>query len=816
MHAHRTPSIDRAGCFDLNQNTLGGQMTMHGMNRFIALPLALSAVAGTAAPATAFAQDGGAIGLEEIVVTAQKRTESLLEVPLSLQALSGEALVDRGVQTITDLETVTPNLVVSDAFGFYNPFLRGIGSSVTGTYTENSVAVYVDDVPRPRMTGSTSMVNLERVEILKGPQGALYGRNATGGAINIITREPEDSFTATARASVGKFSTRQFEGYIGGPLSHAVSMNVSASLRKHDPFEENRAPGGIDIQNQDVRTASAKLNWQVTDEFKLSFRADYIDQDDAGGFGWHQRTPGSVAEIQAALAASGGDPLALLALPPTTQRAYFLAALFPASGVPGDPSLPQLVQAFNPNFDAAAVAANPLPTMRSSPDFGHTYMDQDSIGNHKREKGASIKADWSLPAFDFTSITGYREVKQNGDIELDATDIPFLGFTSTFDSETWTQEFRVLSKDEGRFTWLAGVSYFRDRNDDQIVGQSYGFAFPPGTITAKTDVDAYAGFVQATYDLTEALSVTGSVRYSHEKKEVSYPGQLVTLGQPFKASKTESKTTPALTIDYKLGQGGLVYARYAQGFKSGGINSFTSPFALGVVDANGNPVPVANKFDPEEVNSFEVGYKGAFLDDRVRFSSAAFYYDYKNLQVQRVGGPSGGTALIVNADKARVYGLEADLHAKMSRSLTASLSLGLLDTKYQDFKSSPQSDAFGIPPFDNDGNQMLNAPDVSASVGLDYVQPIGSNLQIAGTAIASYRSKFFFDAEETPDLKQPGYWVANFRLGLRSVDQHWGVYGFVDNAFDKHYLAGGQSNAAGVVALYSAPRVYGITFETKW
>ncbi|MET0547489.1 MAG: TonB-dependent receptor [Caulobacterales bacterium] len=754
------------------------------------------AVAGVLlAPGAALAQAAeSSTSLEEIVVTAQKRSENLIQVPLAIQAVTSDALQNQGITRMEDLQTVVPGLTIQyGQGGTLSPFLRGVGNALSGNYAENSVATYVDDVPRPRMRGANALPDVERVEVLKGPQGALYGRNATGGAVNIVTRDPGDKFTGNASVSAGDFNLIEANGYVSVPLTDQLGFNVAVSRRERDGTVNNlatnttnplRLPGGpagfpatgpksdFDFEQIDSTTLTSKIKYAPNDRFTATLRGDYTRLNDTQASGWVQRDPAVLAGTLSFL---------------TGQ--VFTPADF-ATGKPGKTG----------------------------------YADQAPVHDVK-DYGTSLKLEGDLGAVTVTSVSAFRKTREVASIDIDGTAIPVAGFTAFFRSETFSQELRFASNTDGPFSWLAGGTYFKDKVKDETSGE-IGLILVPGvgpTLTrdqvlngqyprislpatrGDIDADSWAIFGQASYDLTQSLEVIASGRYTEEKRDIIFPAQINTGPTDITGGRKEHAFTPALTLNYALPTEGLVYLRWAKGYKSGGVNNLLNPTAL---DLLGNPVGI-NEFKPEKLTAYEAGYKAELLDRRLRLTAAVYHYDYKNIQFQRVLSPQA-TSVVLNAQKAKIDGAEFEVAARLNDVFTLSGGVNYTDAKYKRFQVAD------IVNFDASGNRMVSAPKLSGQVTLDADQPISDSIHLVGSGTVSYKSSLYFDPENTAANRQKAYAVVNGRVGLTMADGQYGAYVFARNLFDKTYALFGQTNSVGTVVNYGERRLIGVTLEAKF
>lgn len=741
------------------------------LGKIAALSLSATAVCS---PGAALAQSGqpadANTGLDEIIVTAQRRSETLISVPLSISAISGEALDDTGIQTLSDLKFQTPGFISQSGTGYTQLFIRGIGNIIY-VGADPSVATFIDDVPRPYGSLVDNFINVERVEVLKGAQGGLYGRNATGGVVNIITRQPGEEWEMQGRVSAGEYETVEAAAYVNAPISDMIAANFSVTRKVHDPYVKNIArpnpypPGTTTffgnpnsvvtigkLNDADFYALDGKLRFQLNDNFKLTLAGDYSKKWDADGNGWVQQNP-------------------------TLNYLVYLG-------------LGARVGLNNP------IAPWPEPPRRSAYDAIGSY-------SHTVDYGGSAKAELSLGGIDITSISALRWNNSNFRGDIGAAPVGMAGFQTDFDRHSFYQEVRAVSNVEGPLRFLGGATYFKDKIESEIVTVFLGFNLPGPTVSTVRTRN-YSIYGEVSYDLSERLTLTGSLRYVEETKRALFPAQ---AGFPITRAKTkQNKLLPSATLSYDIGDG-VLYARYARGFKTGGINPIVSPQAFG--NAPGST------FGPEVVDAFEAGYRASLFDRKVQFTSAIFYNDYKGLQIARAGNAANPqvTNAILNAGTARTYGAEASITWRVALPLTLSANLGYLNAKYKKagYPGSPVVD-----PFIADGNLMALAPKWQGGASLDLDQPVADKFRLKANVLYSYVGKYNHQYEEDPLLVQKGYSLVNLRAGVATMDDHLGIYIFANNVFDEYYTIFGTKNSLGVLTTEGPPRVIGGTLEFKF
>jgi iron complex outermembrane recepter protein len=774
------------------------------------------ASAALAAPLT-LTPAWGATEDDTIVVTAQRREESVLNVPLSIQATSGETLQETGIKQITDLQFTTPGYNVSDSNGYTQIFIRGVGNAIF-VGADPSVATFIDDVPRIYGSMVNNFVNVERVEVLKGAQGGLYGRNATGGVVNIITRQPStEDRRMDARLAFASHNTVEAEAYLNLPLADFAALSVAFQRRDSDPYFENIAPhnpytaamfpgvvGGItfipnhpnglppafsvpgfgdfypytaqqtanffnsgvnaeDVGDQNFYAVDGKLLIRPTDTFKITFAGDFSNKDDSQGNAQFQVAP-----------------------------AYELNALrgtFAAFGIPT-------------NFPDDLIIGNPPKFKVANGTPGFVRL---------KDWGVSATAVLGLSNIDLTSITAYRKQHTEFLDDLGASSVPFTSAFVDNRKHYFYQEARAVSAFEGPFQFIAGASYlnsyFNGATDVSVLTPLLSFP----VARAIDRIKNYSAYLQVAYDFTEDLTLTASGRYVYEKNSAFFPLSNTPL------SFTQEKFLPSATLSYRLA-GGNVYARWARGFKSGGINPVADPTAFEGHLSSGSV------FEGELVDTFEAGFRGNLLDNRVQVTAAVFYNDYANLHTAaHARAEKAATVIlaIINAGTARSYGVEGTVSWRATPSLTFTAAAGYLNAKYKNF-SHPGDEI--LDPFDLSGHVMTNSPEFQGSFNANLDQPINDRINLVANVLVSHTSSVFYQVSGNhcdpgeivgvtclPDAIGEPYTLVNARLGFKTSDNRVGLALFANNLFNEAYVTFGNSNAGNTTQFtWGNPRIIGV------
>ena len=724
---------------------------------------------------TAAAEDSQ--GIQEIVITAQKRAESLQEVPISVTALTSDELAASNIQGQVDLPKLTPNLNFTVNSGFASPYIRGVGTQFGNPGLEPSVSVYMDDVYIPRASSALfGFADIKRIEVLKGPQGTLYGRNATGGAIRIITNDPVmDEWDAKMQATVGSYQTRVLSGVLNAPLGEGVAMRISAQHEQNRGYMRNLAPGGdangeTRGQNKDMQIYTAKVVAKGDSPLKLTLTADYARKDDLD----------SVAEAN--LFRTGPEQIGL------------------AVGGLGS--------------DGFYTYAN------DGQDFLNTWA-----------WGYSGRLDYALDAVTLSSITGYRREYEKNCADIDGTSAPVQPVCGKPNTKQVSQELQVTSNSEGPLRYVAGLYYLHEEGGYPFTVQ---IAFDPDVgLSSSGDnlrVNSYAPFAQVDYDFSDQWSLSLGARYTWEKKKLKesfaglvplidgypVPGAPLTpvpevcgpCGDPGKSENFNEFTYKA-TVSFKPIERTMLFGTISRGFKSGGMNL---P-AFGEV----------NVVDPEILTMYELGFKSTF--SVVRWNTSVFYYDYKDLQISITDQTTGGTR-IENAAKSRPKGVETDVEWLVMDDLEVGAGGGYLDAKYKDFNGDvyvPCAEAVpGTPPADVcdgrgglglalltgqdlSGNRLVNAPKWTGYLRGQYTHDVGGWGVLTLSSILNYRSVAYFDSGNLFDDKKRTLLSAKIFWSSPNEKYFASVYG--ENLTDKKYNTVESPQATGGWRNAAAPRM---------
>ncbi len=797
-----------------------GKQAGHGL----VLAAAIAAVL-TGAPVAVHAGQSPAVddGLDSIVVTARRREEQAQDVPLAISVLNSAAIESTGTFNVGKLTQLQPSI----QFYSSNPRnsaanIRGLGApfGLTNDGIEQGVGIYIDQVYYSRAAATTfDFLDVEQVEVLRGPQGTLYGKNTTAGAINVTSRKP--SFVPEGRAEVtyGNLGFTQAKGSFSAPLiDDKLAFRLATSYTSRDGTIYN-VTSDQHINELDNLGFKGQLLWRVKDGLDVTFAADYTHQDPVGYGQIYVRTGATQR------------PLA---------RQY--AALAAASNNYAPPSLDP--------FDRLT-------------DLDAELTAEQMFG------GGSVLVEWDVGPGQLTSVSAYRKWDW-----YPANDRDFIGLPITTLSQNpskqrqWTQEVRYAASSD-RIDYVAGVyGFYQTVDTDGLQAQGplasrWLLANPNGNnpaildgLRSSNDIGlkntSAAAFGQVTWHVTEDLRVQPGLRFNYDKKEGKYiatvtngtntaltAAQLGVLApQSYQPEFDDTNLSGDFSVSYDFSSDILGYVTYARSFKSGGINLSGLP-----LDANNAPITAVATVQPEEVNHYEAGLKTQWLNRTVTLNLSAFWDEISEYQATVTNSQANVIrGYLANADKIRVRGLEADLSARVSDRLNLYLNSAFTDHEYVEFPdapcppelsggttataanpASPAGTPGGFsPPFcDISGQWLPGISKVALSYGFDYTLP-AQLLGQPGAAYlgfdGSYRSKFSSNPSRSAYTDIEGYSLANLRLGYRT-EKGWDVYAWVRNAFDEGYfeLLSTQASSTGlVVGQPGDPRTYGLTLKASF
>jgi iron complex outermembrane receptor protein len=795
-------------------------MRNYFMNRQVRIGAAVRrvlwmAAAGTAVMSPAVAQQAAesSAQLEEVVVTARKREENLQNTPVAISAFTAAALERQEITSTADLDRVTPNL----QFTGYAPlsgnnsaaqiFIRGIGQTDPSSGVDPGVGLYIDDVYMGRSVGGVmDFRDVSGVQILRGPQGTLFGRNTIGGAVLLTTNLPGKEFGGTVRAGVGDDNLREAFAALNVPLGDTLGARVSVGARKRDGYV-TRIVDGVDLGDENTMTAQLSMLWNATDNFTVTLRGDYTHEDE------------------------NGSPFVFAAI---NENQAFPAAISRGSGCPGatfpPPSVP--VNTVDPR------CANDATWNLGPFTNGGTAPVESTLTNW----GTSLTANWKLnDAFTLKSITAYRSLEWTGLRDADNTALLILHTDYQSNGDQFSQELQALFEAK-RLHGVVGAFYFEESILDYL---QVPFAAPPPAVaaagpnaasrdnqTADINNDNLALFTQWTFDATDALSFSAGARYTEEHKGIQLlaftttpitaatviPTQMrpytisPTTGLPVSSNaiipgtnsyglhinpipykNTYDSVTGSASVQYRFTDNVMTYVSWSQGFKSGGFNQRYN-------DVTVNYLPIS--FNEEKAETYEAGVKSQF-GGVFRVNAAVFHTKYTDMQLTyRIGI----VPLLFNAGAASIDGAEVEF-TYAPGNLIIEGSMGYLDDSFDSITTVPGATATVGP-----NNSLPFTPEFSANIGIGYDFKF-SDLKLTPRVDLSYTDSQYFDAANSVEVAQnDAVTVVGASVTLGSDDGKWKVKAGANNLTDELYPVAGNSSfttSAGYAEIiYARPRNY--------
>ncbi|MGR4975794.1 TonB-dependent receptor [Pseudomonas sp. LARHCG127] len=764
----------------------------------------VSADAGLEAPS--------ALTLDETTVTARRREEDPQDVPIPINVLYGDQLDEAGLHRLQDIQQRVPGLVVSGHDARYAGFgLRGFGATAYNDGLEGSVGTYVDGVYQARQgMAFTELMDIERIEVLRGPQGTLFGKNTTAGALNIITRQPTFQPEANLEATYGERGLREYRGTLSGPLQDDV---LAGRLNVFDGASEGAVENlqdGSRLGDSDSQGLRGQLLWTPNSDFSARLIADYAEQNEAGNV---------------LLVNHYSEQ--------TRKRAKFL-------GYP---------------------LAEPDPYQREN--------RIDAPGRPRTlQNGVSLELNWDLDeAMRFTSITAYRDWDYHASRDGDSTALSVAESETELGHLQFSQEWRLSGSAGSSVDYVAGLYYLRQQLDRQIDAEFGPDAAPwfvgdqlealqkifgvsladprqvPSVLLdgarqrydGEQKGDSRAIFGQLSWRPIDPLEFTGGLRYSQERKDgwvsrdVSNLAPLTGLPPVFQAggqllrdialgsayyredSIKENNVSGLLSVSYSFTDAVMGYVSWSRGYKAGGINfDVVGPFT-------------APTFEPERATSLELGMKTRFWDERALLNLAVYQTDVDDYQALTYSPPTSLFAPplrdnLINVGKVRLRGIELDSAWQLTPRLTGRLGVAWSDARYRSFPNAPCPPASGQWTCDLSGERLYNAPEWNLSSGLDHTHPLPYGLEAFSGIDYSFRTGYYGTLEGGEGSYQPGYGLTNLRLGLRSQDRAWEVEGWVRNVFDRNYITAVYSllGAGDYGVMTGSERTVGTTVRLRY
>jgi len=741
------------------------------------------------------AQNTQKSGLEELIVTARKREESLMETPVSITAFGDDELTSMNVSSVDQIAEQTPNLVfdstsnISGSSNSASIFIRGIGQRDYTLAVEPGVGIYIDDVYLAHSLGNVlDVVDVERIEVLRGPQGTLFGRNSIGGAVRVVTKKPTDEFGGMAELVVGDYDRRDIKGQINIPLTDTLYFRASGASMQRDGYVKRPFLGDT-TGDKDSTSVVGQLRWVPTDNFTADFMVtDVRDR-------------------------SNGAPMVLLVAespPPAGSGPQKFADQVAPAIANFDPDVNDKL--FGPKFIGFNGHGCPCTDSSDTP-----------IAQSLNTTSFALTLDWQInDNLAVKSITGYRDLRtffgRDGD-HVPYTQQVELHFFTKY--QQWSQELQLSGTAfHDRFTWMGGAYYYTEggRSDDFIDFATLDLLSGGGFQT-----DSWSVFGQGTFDFTDKLSLTLGARYTDEEKTAIIDGtnhQVVTAflgGNSFKTPANPpfqvvppgtfkdsiDRTDPYVNLTYNFTDDLMTYVSYSEGFKGGGVQ------------VRNGPIGFLPRFGPETAKVWELGAKWATLDDRMNISLAAFTTDYSNLQITANVTPPGfqPTSVVTNAGNADINGVELEVHTRLVSHLGVNAGLAWLDAEYSNLLRDENGD-INVPGVTLNSD-LPNAPEWQFNLSAFYEIETKAGL-FTPRADYNYTDKQFNDAQNNKSLLRKDANMLNLSIGYESDNGHWSGSLFVTNVLEEQFILAGFDGGFYADGAISPPRQWGLRIRTSF
>jgi iron complex outermembrane receptor protein len=724
----------------------------------------------------ALAQEG-ARAIEEVIITARRVEESAQDVPLAVTAFGEKQLEQAGIADVGDLAKSVPSFNAVPTTGRKSAttfMIRGQKPSDVIVTVDPAVGVYVADVPIVRTygLGTASALDIQTLQVLKGPQGTLFGRNTTGGAVVITPNEPTQELEGSIKAGIGNFSQRTLEGVANLPINDTLAARVAVVSNSHDGYIENRVAGGHDFGNENTLTWRASLKWMPTDQLTSTLFLDGFDaRDDGVGVGLTYGVGATFAPLAAAQAA---------------------ADFHSSAGNNG-------VRGRRPLGDVQVLGASNTTTY----DLNDIY---------------TIK-----------NVVAWRSVKQHDITDLDGSQAPILATDQRSDIEQFSEEIQLIASYD-KLDLISGLFWFKERGDDG----AYALQGPATSLSGGSATnESYSIFSQGTYHVTDDLNVTLGLRWSHDDREYIANAQDLEAGNWLcgiytsqtsgvranaagtcrpEASDNFEEPTYNLSVDYKVADRQMVYAAARHGYRSGAFSSRAATLDDFVAAQQ------------ETVDDYELGYKGDFDigTTLMRLNAAVFYSDYQDMQRLRTRfatTPTGGSKLyntIENAGQATIQGAELEATWSLTDDLTISGFYAYIDAEYDEWDGT---NALGAPA-DLSANKFngvpLNSGSVTVRYRLPFIDVALGDVYVQGNAYHQSKTALW-DTQDLPGSTQDGYWLYNARIDWENVmGQPLDISLWGKNLADEEYFVGALVTGGFSTGYIADPKTYGIEAKYKF
>jgi iron complex outermembrane receptor protein len=714
---------------------------------FYSTPVMAQAVVSPATPSGAVEAENSRSTVGEIVVTAQKVAQNLQKTPLSISAVDSQDLARRNVVSANDLQL--PNVTFGQFKSDSQITIRGIGNDNLTIGGDPGVAFHQDGVYLTRgALVSGGFFDIDRVEVLRGPQGTLYGRNAVAGVVNVITTKPTDKFEGMGDITYGNYNNIRVRAAINIPLSDTLAARVSGTVDQHDGYVLNTFTGNK-IEDSQFYGVRGLLAYRPDANYDLLFAV--VNE--------HRRGSGLIRRL------------------------------------------------LTPQTSPEIIAMNPEPDPGDPWKVSHNDDDKEIVDH----TGVSLTANFNFGGAKLRSITAYNTSRTFQFLDLDDTSANYVKVSRDDRDRTFTQELQLNGRVADRVDWIVGAFYM----DSHVFNNVPYNLVPVGQLLLEADqkLQAYAGFAQLTWSVTDSFRLTAGIRYSHERKKLFEQNTyapaffgLPSTALPVVVSRntvyTNGAWTPHFGAEYDISQDVLAYASVTRGFKSGGFNA--SSFAP--------------SYEPEFVWSYEAGLKSTFFDRRLRANLSVFHYNYGDLQVT-AKQPGDLVFTITNAASAKVDGVELELVAVPVDGLRIDATIGYLDAHYESLTTADATRP-GLGTLDLAGFKLPRSPTWKGSVGIEYAYAFAAGAHLTPRVDMNFQSVSYFTPFNVASASQPAYAKLNASLNYEPADANWRITAFVKNLTNKSIISGAivsqQTSVNVYEGFYEPPRTYGATLAFKF
>ncbi|NOX50198.1 MAG: TonB-dependent receptor [Gammaproteobacteria bacterium] len=782
------------------------RFVLTSLSTFFVMAICLTGVSALLGlPKVAHAQSAGVeykSVVEEIVVTARRRSESLQETPISITAMTARDLEARNLTNLVEVGRFAPNVQMNVSPGGSGGgsnaqiYIRGIGQTDFLFTTDPGVGIYVDGVFHPRTLGGVmDLLDLERIEILRGPQGTLFGKNTIGGAVSLTSSKPTGEYGGSVSVTVGDYNRVDTRLSLDLPIvADTLAAKVALVAKRRDGYATRRdfATGRKTAEqgDEDAQSARLALRWTPSDVTTVDFVADYTKENEDSA------------------------PTTLVQFEPSAGLAGLWNALV------GAPSGSTMGTQF--------IARDPYDTFATGPN-----------DNQLEAWGMALTVEHDFESMTLKSITAYREMDATFGRDGDGSPNQYVHTEQDQLQDQFSQEFQLSgSAFDDKMNWMVGAFYFeefgRDENDVRLASGLFDaleglpaalICLGPGgtppcaggvgnpvnaaldldfNIFNEIDITSFAFYTHTTYDITDRWSINAGIRYSDEEKDYTLEHLRVNSGVPIVPftviSDDWNAFSPKLGVDFQVTDQVMTYASVSRGFKSGGFNG--RPTVAAEVDA----------FDPEFVTTYEVGAKSELFDRRLRLNGSVFFNDYTDIQIGSVSADATGNLVLIvdNAAEAEVWGVELEFVAQVNERLSFSGGIGYLDAQYKDVGNATNI---------TESSEFVKSPDVTASLSMEYAHPLSDWGTLAWRIDGSYSAEVFQDVQNTASISQDALTLVSARIVFESASQGWEASLFATNLTDEEFIVNGLQALASfgtAEAVYGAPRQWGASVKVSF